>query len=62
VAHDAAKKITVDTTDHTLTEVALPPVQARVVTTVNLNLGAVNGTIDGVELVGTASPAPTSCS
>jgi hypothetical protein len=44
--------ITVDTTSHRLTKVALPPVQARAATTVSILLTNTWTTIDNVSLVG----------
>jgi len=45
---DPAKVITVDTTNHALTQVSLPPVLARAATTANISLSAMPPNIDGV--------------
>ena len=49
---DPAAVIKVGTTAHTLTQVALPPVQARAASTANINLASTTTTLDGVSLVG----------
>jgi hypothetical protein len=53
---EPAGPITVDTTAFALTRVALPPVQARVVSTSNLSSLASVTTIDGVTLQGDGNP------